>query len=472
MLKANILETYPRADAGRVQELLSREIRENPCKIIALDDDPTGVQTVHDVSVYTDWSKDSIRQGFSEKEKLFFILTNSRSFTEEMTKEVHVQIAENLEEVADGRPYLLISRSDSTLRGHYPLETEVLKETIERYHAWNFDGEILCPYFAEGGRYTVGNVHYVKYGDKLVPAAETEFARDKTFGYHCSSLPDYVEEKSRGKYRAEEVICISLEDLRALNLEKIESQLMEARGFRKIIVNAIDNTDVEIFAVALYRAIKRGRHFLFRTAAAFVKAAAHISDRPLLTRSEMISGAADRGGVIIIGSHTQKTTRQLEELRKIKNIRFLEMNSDLVLEGEALVREASHIVKEMEKSILQGETVAVYTKRRLLTVENDSREEALLRSVKISQAVQSLVGNLEVKPAFVLAKGGITSSDIGVKALKVRKARVLGQLQPGIPVWKTDSKSKFPDIPYVIFPGNVGKEDSLYQAAAVLLGQS
>ncbi|MDO4272397.1 MAG: four-carbon acid sugar kinase family protein [Eubacteriales bacterium] len=472
MLKASILDTYPKADASLVHELLSREVRKSPCKIIALDDDPTGVQTVHDISVYTDWSEDSIRQGFSEKEKLFFILTNSRSFTKEQTREVHGEIGENLETVADGRPYLLISRSDSTLRGHYPLETEVLRETIERYHAWNFDGEILCPFFAEGGRYTVGDIHYVKYGDDLIPAAETEFARDKTFGYHCSSLPDYVEEKSRGNYRAEEVISISLEDIRAMNFEKIENQLTEARGFRKIVVNAIDNTDVEIFAVALYRAISRGRHFLFRTAAAFVKAVADISDRPLLTRDEMITEQSGRGGVIIIGSHTEKTTRQLEDLRKIEEIRFLEMNSDLVLEGQALAEEAARIVGEIEKFIQLGETVAVYTRRTLLTVENDSKEEALLRSVKISQAVQSVVGNLKVKPAFVLAKGGITSSDIGVKALKVKKARVLGQIQPGIPVWKTDSKSKFPDIPYVIFPGNVGKDDSLYQAAAVLLGKS
>ena len=103
----------------------------------------------------------------------------------------------------------------------------------------------------------------------------------------------------------------------------------------------------------------------------------------------------------------------------------------------------------------------IYTKRRLLTLENDTKEAALLRSVRISEAVQQLVGRLSVRPAFVVAKGGITSSDIGVKALGVKRAWVLGQVQPGIPVWKTDEGSKFPGIPYVIFPGNVGEADTL-----------
>ena len=67
-------------------------------------------------------------------------------------------------------------------------------------------------------------------------------------------------------------------------------------------------------------------------------------------------------------------------------------------------------------------------------------------------------------------KGGITSSDVGTKALAVKKARVLGQIQPGIPVWQTGAESRFPGTPYVIFPGNVGEDGTLKAAAEVLLG--
>ena len=122
-----------------------------------------------------------------------------------------------------------------------------------------------------------------------------------------------------------------------------------------------------------------------------------------------------------------------------------------------------------ETAIRNGKTVVVYTKRNLLVLDNDTKEKALQRSVKISNAVQSLVGNLNVTPAFVIAKGGITSSDIGTKALKVKKATVLGQIYPGIPVWKTDNESKFPLIPYVIFPGNVGNKETLKEVVNKLL---
>ena len=97
-------------------------------------------------------------------------------------------------------------------------------------------------------------------------------------------------------------------------------------------------------------------------------------------------------------------------------------------------------------------------------------ESALLRSVRISEAVQSLVAGLGVTPAFVIAKGGITSSDVGTKALRVRRAEVMGQLLPGVPVWRTGQESRFPGTPYVIFPGNVGEDSSLREAVEILTG--
>ncbi len=101
-------------------------------------------------------------------------------------------------------------------------------------------------------------------------------------------------------------------------------------------------------------------------------------------------------------------------------------------------------------------------------MENDTKEDALLRSVKISEGVYSLVGRLSVTPAFVIAKGGITSSDVGTKALKVKRANVMGQIRPGIPVWQTGPESTFPETPYVIFPGNVGEAETLKEAVEIL----
>ena len=137
---------------------------------------------MHDVSVYTDWSYESVLSGFREEGRLFFILTNSRSFTAERTRRVHTKIAEAAARAAreTGKEYVLVSRGDSTLRGHYPLETETLRYVTEAELGVSIDGEILCPFFLEGGRYTLGNTHYVLSGEELVPAARTEFARDAT----------------------------------------------------------------------------------------------------------------------------------------------------------------------------------------------------------------------------------------------------------------------------------------------------
>ncbi|MBP2627757.1 MAG: hypothetical protein H6Q68_2468 [Firmicutes bacterium] len=472
-LSTDIFRSYPMVDEKYVQTLLEQAAQNDRHKIIVLDDDPTGVQTVHNISVYTDWSYESISRGFKEKNKVFYILTNSRGFTEEKTIKAHREIGKMIAQVAkeQQQEYMIVSRGDSTLRGHYPLETMILKEQLERCSGQRVDGEIICPYFREGGRFTIDNIHYVQYGDLLVPAGETEFAQDKTFGYQSSDLTEYIEEKSKGLYKKEQVLTISLEDLRALKIDEIAKRLINVTNFGKVVVNAIDAYDVKVFCVALYRAISQGKYFLFRTAAGFVKELSAIADKSLLTRQEMITSSIGTGGIVIVGSHTQKTTSQVEQLKTLEGIRFIEFNSDLVLEENLFREEIASVVKLEEDLLSHGITVVIYTKRKLLTLENDSKEDALERSIKISDAVQSLVGRLNVTPAFVIAKGGITSSDIGTRALKVKRANVLGQIRPGIPVWQTGEESKFPHIPYVIFPGNVGEQNTLKEVVEILLAK-
>ena len=470
-LKADILSSYPPVNEKAVDELLAKEIAGSNKKIVVLDDDPTGVQTVHDISVYTNWSEDSIRKGFAEENKLFYILTNSRGFTAAQTEIAHREIAKAVDAVSKetGKEYIFISRSDSTLRGHYPLETIILKEEYEKNTGNKIDGEILCPFFKEGGRYTIDDVHYVRYGDTLVPAAETEFAKDKTFGYTVSDLKEYVEEKTGGVYKKENVTAISLKDIRALAFDKIEEQLMAVEDFNKIVVNVIDYVDVKIFCVALYRAMAKGKTFMFRTAAAIVKVMGGVSYQPLLTREQMVVKETDNGGVIVIGSHTEKTTRQMEMLKEIPDIAFVELNARLVRDEAAFAREVERCLALEEEYISSGRTVCVYTTRTLITADTGDKEDDLRLAVRISDAVQSLVGRLSIVPSFVIAKGGITSSDVGTKALAVQRANVLGQIKPGIPVWQTGDESKFPQTPYVIFPGNVGEDSTLKEAAEILI---
>lgn len=472
-ISTEILTSFQKIDEAYIDSLLKKEIEANNKKIVVLDDDPTGVQTVHDISVYTNWDKDSIRQGFEEENNLFYVLTNSRGFTEEQTTKAHHEIAEVVDEVAreTGKEYIFISRSDSTLRGHYPLETQLLKADYEKNTGKTIDGEIMCPFFKEGGRFTIDNVHYVKYGEELVPANETEFAKDKTFGYTAYTMPEYIEEKTKREYKAADVTCISLEDIHNMDIDKIEAQLMEVTGFNKVIVNAVDYADVKVFCTALYRAMAKGKVFMFRTAAAIVKVMGAVTDQPLLTREQMVVKETTNGGIVVVGSHTEKTTKQVECLKELKDIEFIELDATLVKDDDAFEAEVSRCLAREEECIRAGKTVCCYTTRTLITADTGDKEDELRLSVKISDAVQSLVGRLSITPSFVIAKGGITSSDVGTKALEVKKANVLGQIKPGIPVWQTGEESKFPLTPYVIFPGNVGEISTLKEAVEVLVNK-
>ena len=157
--------------------------------LIVMDDDPTGCQTVHGIPILTAWPVEALREEF-ERSPCFFILTNSRSLPAREAAELNREVARNITRAAAGRRFLVISRSDSTLRGHFRVEIETLTAELGLS-----DAVTLCiPAFFEGGRFTIGDVHYVKEGDELVPAAETPYAKDPSFGFASSNLREYIEE--------------------------------------------------------------------------------------------------------------------------------------------------------------------------------------------------------------------------------------------------------------------------------------
>ena len=479
VLPISTLDNEPQGSEGSAFEILNALLENLNRKVVVLDDDPTGVQAVHDIPVYTDWFPKTLEQAFLEEGSMFFILTNSRSLTKEQTVVIHKEMAENIYAASkkSGKDFIIISRSDSTLRGHYPIETETLRDAFKKYDI-QFDGEIIYPFFKEGGRLTVENIHYVKDGDNLIPAAETEFAKDKVFGYHHSYLPNWCEEKTEGKYKAEDVVCISLDDLRKNNTDVITSQLQSVTDFEKIIVNSTEYSDVAVFIAAFIKATLNGKRFMFRSAAAVTKVLGGVSDQPLLTRDQLISskqGQAEGadgqyGGIVLVGSYVNKTTKQLESLQNSDlPLTYIEFDVQMALKENGLIEESDRVRKALAAEIMQGRSVAIYTSRTYLDMSEQSKEMQLELSVNISTALTNIIEKLTVKPSFIIAKGGITSSDIGTKALHVRRAMVMGQVSPGIPVWLTDADSKFGNMPFIIFPGNVGDEDTLKNVVEMLI---
>ena len=119
-LSTQVLTRWPAPDERAVDEALARELAASTRKVVVLDDDPTGVQTVHDVPVFTNWEPETIREAFDDPGRMFFVLTNSRGMTATQTEREHIRTARAIHDAAAaaGRDYILISRSDSTLRGH------------------------------------------------------------------------------------------------------------------------------------------------------------------------------------------------------------------------------------------------------------------------------------------------------------------------------------------------------------------
>lgn len=450
----------PREGAATLDAELAAALAGLGRKIVILDDDPTGVQTVHGVSVYTTWDEASIAAGFDEDRSLFFILTNSRSLTAAASRAQHRDIAAALVRVAGrlGREFLLVSRSDSTLRGHYPLETETLREVIEAAGGGAFDGEIIMPFFREGERYTIDDTHFIGMGDKLVPAHASEFARDVVFGYRHGNLPLWIEEKTGGRYPATGVTTIGLAALRAKRVDDITASLMAVSGFGKVAVNAVDYDDVKVFVLALARALAAGKRFLFRTAAGFVRVIGGVNPRELLTKADLVTGSAS-GGLVIIGSHVRKTTEQFAAIRDLDATDFLELDPALVRRPAELDARLGEIVAQANGLLAVGRNAVIYTSRELLKA--DSEEGNLAISAQVSDALVRVMRGITVKPRYIIAKGGITSSDIGTRGLEVRKALVLGQVLPGVPVWLTGPEARLANVPYIIFPGNVGGSTAL-----------
>lgn len=441
-------------------------------KIIVLDDDPTGIQTVHSLPVYTSWDYESLKSIMREKHKTVYILTNSRALTTSQTEALHRQLINDLMLAADeaGEDFHVISRSDSTLRGHYPLETQVIYEELSK--KFSIDGEIITPFFKEGGRLTFNDIHYVKEGDEVVPAGQTEFALDSTFGYGSSNLKEWIDEKTKGQYTSDSVVSISLDVLRRKDIDAIEAMLDSVSNFGKVIVNAVEYSDLRVFCIGLSRALNRGKKFVFRTAASFVQVVGGIIPKPLLGQKDLYpSGKPSSPGLIIAGSYVKKTTRQLEKLREVPGLMFIEFDVNRAVTEEGIDEEVDRVITCADNAIVQGMNACIYTSRKYHRSDEQhaQSEKNLVFSTRVSDGLVKVVHGLKTKPGFIVAKGGITSSDLGVKGLNVKRAMVAGQIQPGVPVWILGDGDRFPGIPYVIFPGNVGSDDSLKKAVEILV---
>lgn len=421
-------------------------------KLVVLDDDPTGTQTVYDIPVLTEWSVPSLCAELEQPGGGFYLLTNSRSLHPAEAEALNLEIAQHLRtaQTQTGRAFTVVSRSDSTLRGHFPLETDTLNAALG-----GFDACLLIPYFAEGGRYTIDDTHFVAEGDALLPAGETPFAQDKTFGYRASDLRAWVAEKTGGRIPAGAVQRLSLAAIRR-GTDAILPQLLALTGYQTCIVNAASMKDMQVVVAALLRAEAAGKRFLYRTAASFVQARLGLPGRPLLDKAE-IGADGPGGGLVVVGSYVPKSTAQLQHALATHPASATELPVEALLTDAASIE--ADAIERANAALVRGQTVILYTSRALIASDDPARSLAI--GAQVSASLVRIVQGIRHRPRYLLAKGGITSSDLATKGLNVRRATVLGQILPGVPVWQPGAESRFPDMPYIVFPGNVGDEQAL-----------
>jgi uncharacterized protein YgbK (DUF1537 family) len=425
-------------------------------KIIVLDDDPTGSQTVHSCLLLMQWDVETLRLGLADDAPIFFVLTNTRALTPERAAAVTREVCQNLKAAIDLEAihdFLVVSRSDSTLRGHYPIETDVIAEALGP-----FDAHFLTPAFFEGGRTTRDSVHYLKVNGVDTPVHETEFARDSVFGYHYSYLPAYVEEKTSGKVTADRVERFLLEDLRAGVLDR----LLQLHDNQCGVVDAVTQDDLNRFAADVLAAASQGKRFLFRSAASLLTALAALSPQPIAPEAMANYVRNGKPGAIVVGSHVKKTTEQLEQLLAQRGIVGVELEVARLLEKTEEARSSllAEAMQQINAAHSEGKTPVVYTSRQELTF--DDTQTRLGFGEAVSALLMDIIRHLPNDIGFLISKGGITSNDTLSSGLALRTARLLGQVLAGVSMVRTPSNHpQFPALPVVLFPGNVGDANAL-----------
>ncbi|MEM9089932.1 MAG: four-carbon acid sugar kinase family protein [Cyanobacteria bacterium P01_F01_bin.53] len=424
-------------------------------KIIVLDDDPTGSQTVHSCLLLLKWDVETLKLGLEDASPIFFVLTNTRSLTPQAAATVTAEVCTNLKVAlaeTNTTNYLLVSRSDSTLRGHYPIETDAIEQYLGP-----FDAHFLTPHFFEAGRVTVDSTHYIELNGVRTPTHDTEFAQDSVFGYSTSYLPDYVAEKTQEKISAEQVERFLLKEIR----EGCLSRLMSLKGNCCVAVDGEQQSDLDKFAQDLTTAAAQGKKFLFRSAASLLTALANLPPQPT-SPAEMEQITRSSHGAVLVGSHVTKTTRQLQQLLKVPDVVGIEIDVARLKDSSEFMHQT--LLKDTLDQIptlhAQGHTPIIYTSREELTF--DDATTRLLFGEAVSALLVDIVKGLPGDLGFLISKGGITSNDTLSKGLSLTSTRLLGQVIPGVSVVTTEADHpQFPNLPVVLFPGNVGDDDAL-----------
>ncbi len=454
---------------GALRSLVLRSNR----RILALDDDPTGTQTVYDVPLILRWTENDISWALRQPSPLSVVVTNSRGLTAEKAAHVVAEVSSNAAAAACGLglEVSLMSRGDSTLRGHAPLEIDALMDSWQQTFHENIDAVLLCPAYVEAGRITVNGVHYVLINGLATPVGESEFARDATFGFHASRLTEWMAEKAPGSFDFSRTVSITLEDIRRGGVDRVLEKLMPVAQRQLVVIDAAAPSDLDYVAAAVVRAESMGKRFGCQCGPSFLRARAGLPARGRLSLEEIFQEDTTQNahGLIVVGSHVDLTNEQLKYARRLGGVSDVDVDVTSLIDP---MKSQGEIVRSVNAAVesLKERDVILTTSRTVL--KGTSASESLEISRAVSSAVVKIVReivNSGPPLRFLVTKGGITSCDILREAVGFSRGWVAGQLLDGmVSAWISTSSQMLADsskdeqrCPLVVFAGNVGGPNGL-----------
>ena len=443
-------------------------------KVVVIDDDPTGSQTVHSCPLLLRWDAASLAAGLAHPSPLLFLLANTRALAPAQAEARVREICRALRPAlaAMARPWLVVSRGDSTLRGHFPLEVEVIEEELGP-----FDATFLVPAFLEGGRTTVDGVHRL-HGR---PVHESEFARDRLFGYRSSHLPDWVAEKSGGRIPAAAVARIGLAELEAGGAG-LRQRLAALCGNAMVAVDAEQPRQLAALGAAVRELVaadagdRWGRHrrFLFQSAASLLNGLADLPPPP--RDAAALAGLRRRGpdgaglpGLVLVGSHVPLADAQLARLLAEPGCGAVEIpvaRVQRVLEGPLPDRLLASLEAEwraaLEAVLAGGRTPVLHTSRGEVLCRHPAERRALGQA--LAAVMARLAAGLAPRLGYLISKGGITSHTLLAEGLELAAVELQGQIAPGLSLVLAPLGAGGVDLPVITFPGNLGDAEGLAAA--------
>ncbi|OKL53040.1 hypothetical protein BSZ39_11630 [Bowdeniella nasicola] len=459
---AELLSAYPPE-----VDVTPRQVREartgRTRQLVVLDDHASGTQSVAGLPVTTAWSQEDLKWALATGAPGVHVVTGTRAMSATETEDRDFDVTRAALAAADelGVDIDVALRSDSTLRGHYPLETDVVASCLAADADHHIDGLIVCPAFPDAGRITVDSIHYVR-GERDIyhPAATTEYAADPAFAFDTSSIPEWIEQRTGGRIAASTVTRMTLAQLRS-GIDAVAAILMAARGGMPIVVDAASDSDLRALALALYRAEESGKRFLFRVAPPFIREYLG-QDRPATLRGSDIEALREGGraegakhGLVLVGKPAGLTDRQLRELRRRRGLREVEISLPALLDH----RRDMHIDEVVARAAqgLDAEHVVLRLSRDGSSGDTDYSLDGRLASGLLA-IVRKIVAEHPLR--FVVSRGGAIATTVA-RALGVRRAWVRGPLLPGaVSLWQAEG-GPADGVPFAVYAGTIGDEYSL-----------